>query len=66
MQLEVPVIAINAAFRPTKVDVFRKYVPSFRARIISNSGHLVMWDSPEEFNRLLEEGIEELRIESEK
>jgi len=36
-----------------------KYVPSFQAKIMTDVGHLVFWDNPEEFNRLLEETIQE-------
>ena len=35
------------------------YIPSFKAKIIPDVGHLVMWDATEEFNRLLEESIQE-------
>lgn len=59
-QLRAPVVSINAALQPTNVDAFRKYVPSFLVKIIPDTGHLLMWDAPEEFNRLLAESIEEL------
>jgi pimeloyl-ACP methyl ester carboxylesterase len=45
--------------KPTNVENFRKYAPSFQAKIIPGVGHLVFWDNPEEFNRLLEESIQE-------
>jgi pimeloyl-ACP methyl ester carboxylesterase len=41
------------------MEAFRKYVPSFKANIITGSGHVIMWDAPDEFNRLLEESIQE-------
>jgi len=63
-QLQVPIIAINSDLQPTEVGTFQKYVPSFQARIIPDTGHLVMWDAPEEFNRLLEESIQELKSNS--
>jgi len=63
-QLQVPVIAINSDYLPTEIETFRKYVPSFQAKIVPNTGHLVMWDASEEFNRLLEESIEELQGKS--
>jgi pimeloyl-ACP methyl ester carboxylesterase len=28
---------------------------------VPNTGHLVMWDAPEEFHRLLEESIQALK-----
>ncbi len=55
--LRVPVVAINSAQEPTNVEAMRKYVPSFEARIIPDVGHVLMWEAPEEFNRLLEESI---------
>ena len=64
-QLQVPIIAINSEYPPTEVETFRKYVPSFQAKIVADAGHVVMWDAPEEFNRLLEESIQELQGKSE-
>jgi len=64
-QLQVPIIAINSEYPPTEVETFRRYAPSFQAKIVTDTGHLVMWDAPEEFNRLLEESIQELQGKSE-
>jgi len=58
-KMHAPVISINAAQTPTKIEAFKKYVPSYKAKIIEDSGHVVMWDAPDEFNRLLEESIHE-------
>jgi pimeloyl-ACP methyl ester carboxylesterase len=58
-QIKAPVTAINSDMELTKVGTFRKYAPSFQAKIIPDVGHLVFWDNPEEFNRLLEESIQE-------
>jgi pimeloyl-ACP methyl ester carboxylesterase len=58
-QLKVPVIAINSDMEPTNVEAIRKYVPGFQAKIMTNVAHLLFWDNPEEFNRLLEESIQE-------
>jgi pimeloyl-ACP methyl ester carboxylesterase len=58
-KIECPIIAINSDQEVTNVEAFRNYVPSFKAKIISDVGHVVMWDAPEEFNRLLEESIQE-------
>ncbi len=62
-QLKAPVTAINSDLEPTNVDAWRKYVPSFQAKIVTGVGHLVFWDNPEEFNRLLEESIQEFLTE---
>ncbi|UCH15476.1 MAG: alpha/beta hydrolase [Bacteroidales bacterium] len=64
-QLKVPVTAINSDLEPTNVEAWIEYVPSFQAKIMTDVGHLVFWDNPGEFNRLLEETIQEF-IESSK
>ena len=58
-KIQVTIIAINSDQKPTNVEGFRKYVSSFKAKIIPNVGHVVFWDAPKEFNRLLEESIQE-------
>lgn len=58
-QIKAPVTAINSDMQPTNVKTFRKYVLSFQAKIVTDVEHLVFWDNPEEFNRLLEESIQE-------
>jgi pimeloyl-ACP methyl ester carboxylesterase len=57
--LKAPVIAINSTMLETNVEAFRKYVPSFKVKIIPDTGHILMWDATEEFNRLLEQCIQE-------
>lgn len=61
--VKVPIIAINSEIRPTNVEAFRRYAPGFKVKIVRDVGHLIMWDSPEEFNRLLEESIQEFIVE---
>ena len=58
--VEVPLMAINAGNIPTAVEVFKKYVPSFEAHILSGTGHVMMWDVPDDFNRVLEESIQNI------
>lgn len=58
-QIQAPVNAINTDQEPTDVEAFRQYVPSFKAKIIPDVGHVIMWDATDEFNRLLEESIQE-------
>jgi pimeloyl-ACP methyl ester carboxylesterase len=58
-EIRIPIIAINSDVNPTNVEAFRKYVPSFNANVIKDIGHFVMWDAPDEFNRLLEESVQE-------
>jgi pimeloyl-ACP methyl ester carboxylesterase len=63
--IQAPVISINSDHTPTNVEGFLKYVPAFKVKIIPDVGHVVMWDAPEEFNRLLEESIQEFVVEPE-
>ncbi|MFC1785313.1 alpha/beta fold hydrolase [Candidatus Neomarinimicrobiota bacterium] len=55
--VQSPLIAINSDLSPSNVEAFQKYVPSFKAHIVENTSHVIMWDAPDEFNRLLDEAI---------
>ena len=57
--VKAPIIAINSDLQPTNVEVFRKYAPTFKAKIVEDVGHVIMWDNTEKFNWLLEESIQE-------
>ena len=54
-----PILAINTNSQPTDEDAFKKYVPTYHARIVTDVGHVIMWDATQEFNNLLEECIQE-------
>ena len=58
------IISINSDQTPTNMEAFMKYVPSFKAKIIPDVGHVVFWDAPEKFNHLLKESIQEFINES--
>jgi pimeloyl-ACP methyl ester carboxylesterase len=58
-QLKVPVTAIYSDMEPTNIEASKKIVPGFQAKIMTDVGHLLFWDKPDEFNRLLEETIKE-------
>jgi pimeloyl-ACP methyl ester carboxylesterase len=58
-QLQVPLHAINSDMEPTEVEIIRKYVPGFKAKIITDVGHVLFWEKPAEFQRLLDESIQE-------
>ncbi|MFC1535926.1 alpha/beta fold hydrolase [Candidatus Neomarinimicrobiota bacterium] len=58
-EINPPIIAINSDLRPTNIKAIRKYIPSFDAKIINNTGHVVFWDGPDEFNQILGEAIKE-------
>ena len=47
--LEVPLIAINADL-----------IPTAEIKILSNTGHVMMWEVTEDFNRTLEVGIQHI------
>jgi pimeloyl-ACP methyl ester carboxylesterase len=57
--LKSPIIAINSDMRATNTEAFRKYAPSFKAHIVKDVGHVIMWDDSEKFNQLLEKSIGE-------
>lgn len=63
-QVWAPIISICSDTKPLNPEAFKKYVPSHQIKIIPDVGHLVMWDNPDEFNRLLEESIGEFMDES--
>lgn len=56
---QAPITAINSDMDLTNVEAFRKLAPSFKAKIVPDVGHVIMWDATEEFNSLLEESIQE-------
>lgn len=62
--LKVPLRAINSENSPTATEVFKKYIPSFEVRLVPGSGHVLMWDATDTFNKLLEETIQDILSES--
>lgn len=61
--VKAPIIAINSDLQPTNIEAFKKYAPTFKANIVEDVGHVIMWDDPEAFNRLLKESIQEFTKE---
>ncbi|MDD5431854.1 MAG: alpha/beta hydrolase [Candidatus Omnitrophica bacterium] len=59
-EINVPVWALNSDLWPTKEKVNRKYVPEFNLRIMPGVGHFLMLESPDEFNRQLDDIIKEI------
>jgi pimeloyl-ACP methyl ester carboxylesterase len=57
--LKLPLMSINSDNTTTDVEAYQKYIPSYKLKTISTIGHFIMWEAPEEFNRLLEECIQE-------
>jgi pimeloyl-ACP methyl ester carboxylesterase len=56
-EVKAPITCINAD--ATNVETNKRYVPSFKAKIMFGVGHFNMMEDPETFNRLLEETIQE-------
>lgn len=59
-QIKVPLICINSDMHPTEVETNRKYIPSFRVKIMAGVGHFPMVEDPETLNRLIDEAISEI------
>jgi pimeloyl-ACP methyl ester carboxylesterase len=58
-RLSMPKVAINPDYRPTDVESLARY--GFETVLMSQVGHFMMLEDPEQFNRLLEETIARLR-----
>lgn len=56
--VKVPLLTINPMHSMAEIGIFTNYVPSFEARYLSGTGHVMMWDVTEDFNRALEESIQ--------
>lgn len=60
-QVQTPVRAINSDNSPTHLENNRKYVKDYDYVTITETGHYPMLEKPEEFNRILDKVIKELR-----
>jgi pimeloyl-ACP methyl ester carboxylesterase len=58
--IKVPLICINSDMHPTELDTNRKYISSFKVKIMAGVGHFPMVEDPETLNRLLGEAIGEM------
>jgi pimeloyl-ACP methyl ester carboxylesterase len=65
-KIKAPAAGIFTDQRPVNTAAIKKYLPSFKEYFIADAGHVVMWDAEDEFNRLLEKIIEEIRTEDKK
>jgi len=59
METKSQIYCINSNRIFTDIATARKYAPSFKVKIVENSGHPVMLDAPEDFNKALSEIIKE-------
>ncbi len=61
--VSVPVCCINAESNTPNLETARKYHPAITAKTISDVGHLVFWEKPDQFNRLLKEAIKDFIVQ---
>jgi len=60
-KIKRPIISINSSQPATNVEAFKNIVPSFYAKIIPDTGHVVFWDDPVMFNNFLEESVQDFK-----
>ncbi|KPE51854.1 alpha/beta fold hydrolase [Chryseobacterium indologenes] len=60
-QVKIPVRAINSDNSPTHLENNRKYLKNYDCIDITGTGHYLMLEKPEEFNRILDKVIKELQ-----
>jgi pimeloyl-ACP methyl ester carboxylesterase len=58
-KIDVPVYSISSDLWPMNLEANKKYVKSFKLKLMPEIGHFVMLEDPKKFNKLLEEVIEE-------
>jgi pimeloyl-ACP methyl ester carboxylesterase len=59
-EVKAPLICINADLWPTNIEANRRYMQSFEVKIMKGVGHFPMLERPEEFNKLLQQSIEDI------
>lgn len=62
--LAVPLKSINADLWPTNIEGNKKLVPSYEMALMKGYGHFIMLEAPDEFNRLLEQMINHILVET--
>jgi pimeloyl-ACP methyl ester carboxylesterase len=58
-EVKVPLVCINSDMHPTNIETNRRYMSSFKLKLIKGVGHFPMVEDPETFNRLLQEAVQE-------
>ncbi len=61
-KVQVPVRAINTDINPTNIENNRKYLSDYDVKIMNGFGHYPMLESPETFNEILDEILNELKV----
>jgi pimeloyl-ACP methyl ester carboxylesterase len=59
-EFDAPIISINCDHYPVQVESNKKQVKFYELKIMKGVGHFVMLENPQEFNRLLQESVNEL------
>lgn len=57
---DAPIISINNDHYPVQIESNKKQVKYFEVKIMKGVGHFIMLENPQEFNRLLQESIDQL------
>lgn len=66
-ELDLPVVAVNAAGTPTDEAAIRRLEPRFRVVTLDDVGHFPMLEQPQLFNRVLDRIVTEwMRLEPER
>jgi pimeloyl-ACP methyl ester carboxylesterase len=59
-QINIPVRFINSAKFQTNVEAAKRHIKNFELKIIAGVGHFPMLEKPDEFNRVLNDSINEI------
>jgi len=60
-KINIPVRFLNADHYPTNVESAKRHIKDFGVKIMKSVGHFLMLEKPDEFNKLLDETISELK-----
>lgn len=60
LNIDKPIRCINSDQQKINLDNALKYSNDFNIKIITNTGHIIMWEKPDEFNHVLSETILEI------
>jgi pimeloyl-ACP methyl ester carboxylesterase len=61
-KVKAPIYCVNADKFPTNVEAGKRHAVSFKIKILPNTGHFLMMEKPDAFNKLLEEALKELMM----
>jgi len=60
-KIDIPVRFLNADKYPTNIESAKRHIKDFDLKIVADTGHFLMLEKPEEFNKKLEEIINKLK-----